>query len=119
MSFVTHPHSPHHKLEEIARKLQHEVDSIINKVDEKALFAEFRDEEIMDIREGADRKEIMSTLSLEERIILRNQTSQKAPILKISHIQKKYTIFKQRSLLEHRKVMMTVLVSLFNPYKYN
>lgn len=51
---------------EISRKLQSEVDFILTNVDEKTLFAEFRQEEIFDIYNG-DRTEVIRH-TLDERI---------------------------------------------------
>lgn len=53
-------------------KLQEEIDHILANVDEKTLFAEFRQEEIFDIQKG-DRQAIIHH-TLDERILSRNSS---------------------------------------------
>lgn len=60
-----HPH-PRPELKSISKRLQGEVDVILEHIDEKSLFAEFRQEEIFDIQNG-DKKEFIRH-TLDERI---------------------------------------------------
>jgi hypothetical protein len=67
MSSTQHSHKKHTNVHDLAKRLQFEVDLILANVDEKSLFAEFREEEIIDLREG-DQREIPRN-TLDERII--------------------------------------------------
>ena len=64
---------PHHKrqaphIKEISQKLQREVDLILESVDEKTLFAEFREDEVFTIQKGDQEQVIHHTL--DDRILL-------------------------------------------------
>jgi hypothetical protein len=70
----TSHHKPkHNHMHEIARKLQAEVDVILSNVDEKMLFAEFKQEEIFDIQNGDKQQVVRHTL--DERITMRRSSA--------------------------------------------
>jgi hypothetical protein len=62
-----HSTKPLH-LKEICECLQKEVDSILTQVNEQAFFAEFRDEEILDLKAGENND--ISCQVFDERIIV-------------------------------------------------
>ncbi|MCC2630286.1 MAG: hypothetical protein K0S38_95 [Candidatus Paceibacter sp.] len=60
----------------LSKKLQSEIDHILSHVDERTLFAEFRENEIFDIQNG-DKKEVVR-YTLDERIIMNRQSPRTA-----------------------------------------
>lgn len=63
----------HHKrqaphIKEISIKLQKEVDEILQSVDEKTLFAEFREDEVFTIQKGDQEQVVHHTL--DDRILM-------------------------------------------------
>jgi L-ascorbate metabolism protein UlaG (beta-lactamase superfamily) len=69
MEKTSHSGHAHKNIHEISKKLQSEVDVILANVDEKMLYAEFRENEIFDIQNG-DKQEVVRH-TLEERIMIR------------------------------------------------
>lgn len=55
-------------IKDLSKKLQEEVDLILTNVDEKTLFAEFREDQMIDLK-GDGTQEVVRT-SLDERIFL-------------------------------------------------
>jgi hypothetical protein len=65
------PENPQKKpmhIKDLCAKLQREVDSLLETVHEQALFAEFREEEIVDLRDGAANDFVRHTL--DERVVI-------------------------------------------------
>ena len=77
MSLHTHTTTQHPHIKELAVKLQKEVDLILTNVDEKKLYAEFRDEEMIDLKSGGEENIVRSTLDerIQQRITLRPKAS--------------------------------------------
>ncbi len=86
---TTHHHSKHKDHKELSLKLQFEVDSILTNVNEKGLFSEFRDREIIDIHDISD-KPIISEL-IDQRIHhIDSRRHQPSRVLKqTEHVSKK------------------------------
>ncbi len=77
------PNSGSH-IHDIAKRLQQEVNFILENIDETSFFAEFRKEEIVDFNEDTNTKSKKDTVqtSLDERIIfdLSHQYERKRPL---------------------------------------
>ena len=71
-------HSPIHHL---SKRLQNEIDGILSDVDEKKLYAEFRENEIFDIQCGDKQQVVRHTL--DERIMLACKSSRSVSLQRI------------------------------------
>jgi hypothetical protein len=76
----SHKKPVHTDLRELSQRLQSEIDGILTNIDERTLFAEFRDTEIFDIQNG-DKKEVVR-YTLDERILM-NRTPRKTTFERI------------------------------------
>ncbi len=93
------------KLAAIAAELQNEVNSILTNVDESAIFAEFRDEDVMNIQQGDTQiSQKPTTFTFEDRISLHKR------------YQPRYTSFTQlvEPRIEHSsRTIRAMIFSLF------
>lgn len=79
-------HNPHQKSQQphiraISEKLQREVDLILESVDEKTLFAEFREDEVFTIQKGDEEQVIHHTL--DDRILMNRQYPKETTFMRI------------------------------------
>jgi hypothetical protein len=70
------PTTKHVDHKELSKRLQSEVELILTNVDDKMLFAEFREDEMFTIQNG-DRDEVVYQ-TLDERILVRNPKRESA-----------------------------------------
>ncbi len=66
-----HTHSKHVDNKELSKRLQSEVEVILTNINDKTLFAEFREDEVFTIQRGESQEVIHNTL--DERIFMRRQ----------------------------------------------
>ncbi len=66
MHGISHHNPTHPHLRDLASQLQHEINTILEKVDHKKLFSEFHDHELVDIEEGVEHD--VAKESLDQRI---------------------------------------------------
>jgi hypothetical protein len=93
-----HPH-------EIAARLQREVDFILHNVDDKTMYAEFREEEIIDIQDGIT-QQVMKE-SLDERILFNMNRRGQHPPLVHTGVRKSKTLYDK---------VMNMFQLLFKPF---
>ena len=77
---TTHKH-PH----EIAARLQREIDMILTNVDDSRMFAEFREEEIMDIQDGSNHQIFREVIDERIQFNMNRRESHKPLIEKTVH----------------------------------
>jgi hypothetical protein len=73
--------SKHKDMHDLSKKLQSEIDVLLQNVDEKILYAEFRENEIFDIQNGDKHETIQHTL--DERIMLNRKNTRGVTIDRI------------------------------------
>jgi hypothetical protein len=83
MTHEHHKRQPAH-IRHISERLQNEVDSILSKVDEKTLFAEFREDEVFTIQKGDSQENIVRTV-LDERIFMARTNPKYSPRHRFDH----------------------------------
>jgi hypothetical protein len=98
----------HKNPHELAKKLQSEVEVILSNVDEKMLYAEFRENEIFDLRNG-DKEEVVRH-TLDERIML----SRKSPSARTYERIERTTTSAAQKISGARKLFYY----LFKPLQY-
>ncbi len=95
MTAITNKHP-----KEIAARLQLEIDLILNKVDDLKMYAEFREEEMIDIQDGSNHQVFREVL--DERIHYNmNRRAQQKPLIEKTVYQSVHQTKKAKKFLDY------------------
>ncbi len=109
MHTATHYHKQNLHIHELSKKLQNEINSILEKVDDSHLYAEFHDRELVEISDGVHHNK--SREALDERI--NHNIARRSHRHSVSHV-KKHSSHKN---IDHTSKLNKLINFLFKPFE--